>query len=199
MRKVFILLFTALLFSSALADDIQCISMDELSMGDDIQYVVSLLEQQGVGYSMDQSSEGSIIRTALSAFGCHDSYPNSTLRFDENEKLIRIITGLPDVSTMAEAYDICSEFLGKADVISFPDYVDYDFEESNLEYSYSSYVVWIRENEFYELELYTSIYTDIKGNYFVGFEYIHDDSPMQYIEMTVYPISALDRRLRVYY
>jgi len=199
MKKLLILLILFLNVSSAIAENANCIPLQDIRMGSSYDYIVNLLETQSVEYEeyRDIETNETSIYTHLEAFGCKDSYPSSFLYFDADGSL-QIIEFSIDAETLMEAYSTASKFIGKADIISLPDYVDYEIGNSDIEYSFPLYVAWVKEDAIYELSMDSSIYTDIHTGLFDGLEIIADDNPSQYFGFSVYHPDRLNEVIRMY-
>lgn len=201
MKKIAVLLFLILLLSSASAEATNCLHWKSIALGDSVEEVLRLLKQNDIEYEIHRFSDPDDVSIfcAMEAFGCKDSYSSSNLYFDAENGLKHITPPLPNANSFAEMYEALSKYLGNADIISFPDYVDYDVGESYVEYSYPAYVVWVKKDAIYELEIDTSIYTTVQSRFLEGIEIEATDSPDQDIEMTIYPPDSLEDISHRYY
>lgn len=101
--------------------------------------------------------------------------------------------------TLQEAYEILAPILGQPDIIAATPYVDeWTMEPYPSELVAHTYVTWIMDKCFYELDAQTWIEIRREGNSFTGYEYTTRYPLNQSLDLEVFPLSDLEVHMKYY-
>lgn len=192
------LLFLILFPLCVVSEESDCFTIEQIHIGNTYGHVVSLLEHENISYEITANEESyTIIELNLDLFGIiNERWSPARLYFNEN-KLLQGISASLDENSIMEIYCSFSNVLGNADIVSQP-YIEYEADSSYVSYSFPMYIVWIGENEFWELSIYTRLDTEINSSFWDGLEIDCDDTPYQRFELSILPIDDLNDQMRFY-
>lgn len=182
------------LFNHAKADEFS-ILFENLSIGESLDDIVGFLERENFEYETMYNDYGDLyVFVHSDMFGNKTEKFSTSLLFNKDENVKRVFLGFNSShnDNLSKAYSDVSILLGKPDIISLPNYTDFDISESEITYFLQFYIVWIKENGIYLLENNISFNTYAEYSIWDGFNFDIDEDNSQDLSLTLFDHSDID-------